>query len=269
MPTGSDGNDAGERCRILVADDDAETRATLVSVLSAAGHEPAEAASPAELFGRLGETRFDLVTLDLVLGGEDGLALARRLRSEDNIPVIIITERSDPLERVRGLESGADDYITKPFHPREVEIRVRTVLERYGLLPHQKADNGQELSFDHTVFNGVRRLVRTTDAREIHLTETEFNLLAMFLENPGRILSRDEIWQKLRGRERDPLDRTLDGHVAHLREKIENDSDRDMLIKSVRGVGYVFVGDVRPAFRMEPGEPEADPAIQEPGRPDD
>lgn len=258
MQTGTDRAGFGGRCRILVADDDAGTRATLVAVLSQAGHEAVEAAASQDLFARLSEDRFDLVTLDLVLAGEDGLAIARRLRAEANIPVVIITDRSEPLDRVAGLENGADDYITKPFHPREVEIRVRSVLERYGLLPHPHLDIGQELSFDHTVFNGVRRLVRTTDSREIHLTETEFNLLALFLENPGRILSRDEIWQKLRGRERDPLDRTLDGHVAHLREKIENDSDRDMLIKSVRGVGYVFVGDVRPAIRMHMDEPDAE-----------
>lgn len=256
MPNETDKNDVKTHCRILIADDDATARATLAAALSQAGHAFVEVESSDELFARLRNERFDLVTIDLLLGGEDGLAIARRLRAEENIPVIIITARSGPMDRVAGLESGADDYISKPFHPREVEIRVRTVLERYGRLPHQQAEEDSELAFDHTLFDGLRRIVRTTDAREIHLTETEFNLLALFLENPGRILSRDEIWQKLRGRERDPLDRTLDGHVAHLREKIENDSDRDMLIKSVRGVGYVFVGDVRPAIRMPPDEPD-------------
>ena len=248
------------KCRILVADDDPALRAMLVEALTPAGHATAEAGSRDDLFQRLREGPFDLVTLDIVLGGEDGLDLARALRAEKNIPVIIITARSEPGDRVAGLESGADDYITKPFHPREVEIRVQTVLERYGRLPHQRMEEETELSFDHTVFNGVRRLVRSNDRHEIHLTETEFNLLALFLENPGRILSRDEIWQKLRGRKRDPLDRTLDGHIAHLRDKIEHGkaTENETLIKSVRGVGYVFVGDVRPAIRMpeDEGDPE-------------
>lgn len=247
--------DENGSCRILVADEDETVRRSLCQALSDAGHLTVSASNRSELMDLIDRQAFDLVTLDIPFGEEDGLALAHSLRMHHNIPVIIITAQADPMDRVAGLEAGADDYIAKPFHAREVEIRVRSVLERYGRLPHPHELAG-ELSFDHTVFNLMRRILRKSDNQEIHLTETEFKLLALFLDNPGRILSRDEIWQKLRGRNRNPLDRTLDGHIAHLREKMEADQSNEGLIRSVRGVGYVFVGDVRPAVRVPPDPDE-------------
>jgi DNA-binding response OmpR family regulator len=241
MPrTGSD------EARILVVDDEPEIRAILCKGLAAEGFVVAEAADKAQLLAQLGGV--DLITLDVGLGAQNGLELAREVRAIRNIPIVMITGRAEPFDRVAGLEHGADDYVTKPFHIREVVIRVRNVLARYADAAPAAAPAGPErLAFDDTVVDLTAHSLRRGDGGRIELTETEFRLLEMFVTHPGRVISRDELNQMLRGRDWSPLDRTLDGHVARLRRKVEADEEEPRLIRSVRGVGYVFASEVRPA----------------------
>jgi DNA-binding response OmpR family regulator len=205
-----------------------------------------EARDKAALLRRLTEP-VDLITLDLGLGGEDGLELARQIRAVRNIPIVMITGRGAPIDRVAGLEHGADDYISKPFHIREVVLRIHNVLRRYELEESvPKPSTAQRYAFDLCVMDSTKREVTKVDGALLDLTESEFLLLEIFLRHPARVLSRDEILQMLRGRDWSPLDRTIDGHVARLRRKIEPPGEAPTLIKSVRGVGYVFTGEVKP-----------------------
>jgi DNA-binding response OmpR family regulator len=233
---------------ILIVDDDAEIRRLLRAAFEGEGmsvHEASHGGACAEI---LAHEPIDLVTLDLNLGGEDGLKIARELRARRNVPIVMITGKGDPIDRVVGLELGADDYIIKPFHMREVVARVRAVLRRYeAAAPH---DAGQEpgkprYDFDGWKFDAARREVRTPSGDTCDLTTAEFNLLAILLERPGRVLSRDDIMDQLKGHDWSPIDRSIDALVARLRKKIEPHCERPMLIKTVRGVGYAFAGNVR------------------------
>jgi two-component system, OmpR family, response regulator len=240
---------------ILVVDDEPELRGILREGLEAEGFAVVEAANKAALFRCLNTHPVKLITLDLGLGQQDGLALALEIRAAHNLPIIMITGRDTPLDRVAGLERGADDYITKPFHIREVSIRVRSVLARYGILvdgliPSRivKNDAAQKYAFDSGVLDVHKRELKKSDGAFVELTETEFRVLELFLKHPGRVLSRDEIMQMLRGHDWAPLDRMIDGHVARLRRKIEASGAELRIIKSVRGVGYVFTGDVQAIY---------------------
>ena len=244
-----------EQTHILVVDDEPEVREVLRQGLEAEGFVVVEAASKAALFRCLNAHPIKLVTLDLGLGRQDGLELALEIRAAHNVPIIMITGRDAPLDRVAGLERGADDYITKPFHIREVSIRVRSVLARYGMLDGDsipsrilKSGTAQKYAFDSGVLDVHKRELKKTDGAFVELTETEFRVLELFLKHPGRVLSRDEITQMLKGHDWAPLDRMIDGHVARLRRKIETASEESRIIKSVRGVGYVFTGDVQPVY---------------------
>jgi two-component system, OmpR family, response regulator len=237
--------------RILVVDDEPAVRSALRRGLEAEGYAVSEAGGKAELLQCLAGTPVDLITLDLLLAGEDGLEIAQEVRSKKNIPIIMITGRSAPVDRVAGLDHGADDYITKPFHFREVLIRVANVLQRYeavNSVAEGAAVSGmaeKHYAFETGVVDLSRRRLVATDGSAIDLTDAEFDLLAIFLRRPTRILSRDEIMMLLRGKSWSPLDRTIDGHIARLRKKIDPLSETPRLIKSVRNVGYVFTGSVR------------------------
>ncbi|MHB2170013.1 response regulator transcription factor [Alsobacter sp. R-9] len=232
---------------ILIVDDEPEVRQILRQGLEAEGYYVVEAGSSSALLAALSATRVDLITLDLNLGQQDGLELAREIRRIRNVPIIMITGRGSPLDRVVGLEHGADDYIVKPFHIREVVIRIRTTLERYAsaLLPDTD-EAARRYAFDGYVLDAGARELRSLIGGLVDLTETELHLVELFVRNPARVLSRDEIWQAVRGRDWSPLDRTLDGHIARLRRKIEAGEEQEpRMIKSVRGVGYVLAAEVR------------------------
>jgi two-component system OmpR family response regulator len=226
---------------ILVVEDDPDVRSLLVSGLTYEGHGVIEAASREAAIKQL-ERRPDLITLDIGLGRDDGLELAHEIRTIINIPVLIVTGRSDPIDRVRGLERGADDYVTKPFHMREIVLRVRALLNRYDGPREELSPAPDTYRFDHSTLDVRRRELRRLDGTAIELTGLEIKLLELFLRHPARVLSRDEINTYLRGRDWSPLDRSLDGHIARLRRKIEPVADEPRLIKSVRGIGYVFCG---------------------------
>jgi len=235
---------------ILVVDDEPAIRALLREGLEPEGFTVGEAAGESVLMGRLETGPVGLITLDLNLGGHDGLALARRIRVAYNVPIIMITSRVTAEDRIIGLENGADDYIAKPFHFREVLLRIRSVLGRYGPLvagPVASAASDEIercYQFDAGVLDVSRRELRAPNGDPIELTDSEFDLLTILLRQPKRILSRDEMMQLLRGRDWAPLERTIDGHIARLRKKIEPPGEAPRLIKSVRGVGYVYTGQV-------------------------
>lgn len=237
---------------ILVVDDEPEVRLALRCGLEAEGYAISEAGSMSALLHRLEEVpSISLITLDLMLGHEDGLLLARQIRAKRNVPIIMITARTAPMDRVTGLEHGADDYIVKPFHIREVLLRIRTVLRRYELegKSDETATDSEAIearyAFEAGVLDMKRRELIAPDGTNIDLTDAEFDILVIFLRHPGRVLSRDDITMQLKGRRWSPMDRTMDGHIARLRKKVEPQIEQPRVIKTVWGVGYVLAGDVR------------------------
>ena len=236
---------------ILVVDDEDAVRTLLRECFELEGYRVSEAKDGSELAACLAETPVDLMTLDLNLGGENGFDVARQVRATNNVPIIMITGKGDTIDRVVGLELGADDYITKPFHVREVLARVRAVLRRYerhGSEPRPTAVHGpagERLAFESWVLDVDRRELHSSGGEARELTTAEFNMLEMFLRRPSRVLSRDSIMNLLKGHDWSPFDRSIDSLIVRLRKKIEPEPDTPRLIKTVRGVGYVLAAEVR------------------------
>jgi DNA-binding response OmpR family regulator len=235
---------------ILVVDDEAPVRALLRDCFELEGYRIIEASDGQGLHARLAEGPVHLVTLDLNLGGENGLELARQVRARCNVPIVMITGKGDTIDRVVGLELGADDYIAKPFHVREVLARARAVLRRYDgavVAPDAgaTAPENECLAFETWSLDTTRRELRSDDGRVQELTTAEYNMLELFVRRPSRVLSRDNIMDLLKGHEWSPLDRSIDALIVRLRRKVEADPESPRLIKTVRGVGYVFAGEVR------------------------
>jgi two-component system OmpR family response regulator len=232
---------------ILVVDDEPNVREVLRFALEAEDCFVREAGNRTELFDIVENEQVDAITLDLSLGEDDGLMLAREIRTKRNVAIIMVTGRDAAGDRIAGLEHGADDYITKPFNIREIKLRIRNVLKRYKPISPDHdgaADKTGRYVFEAGTLDIAKREVTAQNGGAIELTDSEFDLMAVFLRHPQRILSRDELMKLLRGREWSPLDRTLDGYVARLRKKIEGPGNAPKLIKSVRGIGYVFTGEV-------------------------
>ena len=230
---------------ILVVDDEEGVRLLLRECFEMEGFSVTEAENGAELKAALDNETIDLVTLDLNLGGENGFDLVREIRTAQNIPIIMITGKGDTIDRVVGLELGADDYIAKPFQLREVLARVRAVLRRYD--PAQVAtpvaartvNNPDEcIRFEGLELNVAKRSLVANDGSKIELTTGEFE------QRPERVLSRDNIMDLLKGHEWSPMDRSIDALVVRLRRKIEPDPGSPKFIKTVRGVGYVFAAEI-------------------------
>jgi DNA-binding response OmpR family regulator len=234
---------------ILVVDDEAAIRTLLRECFELEGFRVSEARDGREADAAIAAQPVDLVALDLNLNGESGFDVARRIRARCNLPIIMITARADVIDRVLGLELGADDYITKPFHLREVTARARAVLRRYesGAAAGQAAAGTGDVrfAFDRWVLDLARREFKSVSGEVQELTTAEFDMLTMFLRRPGRVLSRDNIMDLLKGQDWSPLDRTIDSLVMRVRKKIELDPATPTLLKTVRGVGYVFAAEVR------------------------
>lgn len=237
------------KVHILIVDDEPEIRALLRRCFEREGFGVVEAGSGAEMRARIKEHQVSLITLDLTIGGDDGLELARELRAECNVPIVMITGKGDTIDRVVGLELGADDYIAKPFQLREVLARVRAVLRRYGAGEAAAAQAPVSAGHERFAFGGMvldvtcRELKGSQGALQ-ELTTAEFNLLEIFVRRPHRVLSRDNIMDLLKGHEWSPVDRSIDALVGRLRKKVEPDAEHPRLIKTVRGVGYAFSTDV-------------------------
>jgi two-component system, OmpR family, response regulator len=227
---------------ILIVDDDPKVRTLLRRCLEGEGFAVSEAKNAAETHACLGRQLVSLITLDLGLGKENGLDLAREIRKERNIPIIMLTGKGDPIDRVVGLELGADDYLAKPFELRELVARVRAVLRRAAAADTEAP--GQRYAFEGWLFDVSRRSLKDRNGKGQELTTGEFNLLEAFVKRPHRVLSRDDIMDLIKGHDWSPLDRSIDNLVARLRKKIEKDPDSPAIIKTVRGVGYSFTADV-------------------------
>lgn len=235
-----------QKTHILVVDDEPQIRALLRARLEKDGFRVTEASDAAGVKQSLAQGGVDLITLDLTLGREDGLALARDIRAERNVPIIMISGKDEEVDRVVGLEVGADDYVTKPFSPREVVARIRAVLRRYEGAPAGASPTlDGRLSFEAGTLDPARREFRDVSGAPVELTTAEFNMLEMFMNRPQRVLSRDEIMTLLKGHDWSPFDRSIDALVVRVRRKIEPDPEQPVYIRTVRGIGYVFAGSVK------------------------
>lgn len=225
---------------ILVVDDDAQIRRMLRRCLEEEGYRVSECADAGSVLPAL-DAGIDLVTLDLNLGHADGLTVARQIRQVSAVPIIMITGKGDMIDRIVGLEIGADDYIAKPFHLREVLARIRSVLRRtVPATATARSTTDEAIRFDGFVLTPSRRTLTAPTGEDIALTTGEFDLLLMFARNAHAVLDRDRIMDLLKGHDWAPNDRSIDNQVARLRKLIEVDTRAPQLIKTVRGAGYCF-----------------------------
>jgi two-component system phosphate regulon response regulator OmpR len=241
---------ANEALHVLIVDDEPRIRTMLHRYLTGEGLKVSDAGDGAAMRAMLERETIDLVLLDLVMPGEDGLSLARHIRQHSDIPVIMLTGKGDLIDRVVGLEAGADDYITKPFELREVLARIRTVIRRTapratGTASAPPAPAGETLVFEGWRLDLVRRELQRQDGGPVSLTAGEFELLRVFASHPNRVLSREQLMDMVKGRDWAAYDRAIDTQVGRLRKKIEGDPGDPTLIKTVRGGGYVFAATVK------------------------
>jgi DNA-binding response OmpR family regulator len=238
------GTDRVLQPHLLIVDDDPEIRALILRYFGGHGFRVSAASDGVAMRMTIAEQAVDVVLLDLGLSGEDGLELTRYLRAHWTGAIVIVTGRGESVDRVVGLELGADDYVAKPFDLRELLARVRSVLRRISpAQPRSTAANAVE--FAGFRFDAQMRSLHRQDGAQIQLTTGEYELLVAFLGAPGRVLSRDQLVSQLHGHEAGPFDRSIDVQVGRLRRKIERDAANPELIKSVRGAGYVFTPHVQ------------------------
>ncbi len=225
---------------IVVADDDPIVRAAVADYLG--GHEfrVTTVADGETMLATIADEVVDLVVLDVKLGREDGMALARRLREETAIPIIMLTGQREEADRVMGLELGADDYMTKPFSPRELLARIRAVLRPSPVIPQDRPAGARAYRFDGWELSLNTRRLTSPSGRLIELTSNEFSLLVVFLGAPSRILSRDQLRDMSRLQSEDLYNRSIDTQVMRLRRKLTAGPQRSRYIKTERGLGYIF-----------------------------
>jgi DNA-binding response OmpR family regulator len=230
-----------ESGHILVVDDQQEICDLVREYLTDEGFRVSTANNGPELREEMARGPVDLVILDLVLRGEDGLQLARELRSGSDIGIIMLTGRGETVDRIIGLEMGADDYLSKPFHLRELLARVRSVLRRGAARASERAGVPRaRVRFAGWTLDVASRELLSSSGEEVRLTTGEFELLAAFVNHPNQVLSRDRLLDLSRHREAGPFDRTIDVQVGRLRRKLEDDPQTPTMIKTVRGGGYIF-----------------------------
>jgi two-component system response regulator CpxR len=222
--------------RVLIVDDDAELCALLREFLTRERFDVEFAHDGDSGLKRVLGERFDLVVLDLMLPGMDGIEVLRRLRAVSRVPVLLLTARGEDEDRIQGLNAGADDYLAKPFNPRELVARIRAVLRRTAPAPASLEVNGVVLD------PGMRDVF--CDGQPVELTTLEFDILEILMRSPGRVVSRDTLMERMYKRKATPFDRSIDMHVSHLRRKLETTRK---LIKTVRGVGYQFARSAKEA----------------------
>ncbi|MCW8889843.1 MAG: response regulator [Sedimenticola sp.] len=226
---------------ILVVDDDLEIRQLLQAYLEQNGYRVTTVGEGKSMNRVLDEQRIDLVVLDLMLPGVDGLELCRNLRVKSKIPIIMLTARGDEMDRILGLEMGADDYLPKPFNPRELLARIKVVLRRAVSLPFdQEEQTPLTIQFAHWQLDSVARHLISLNGDVVPLSGAEYRLLKVFLDHPNRVLNRDQLLDLTQGRESDPFDRSIDVLISRLRRRLEDDPKDPAIIKTVRGEGYVL-----------------------------
>ncbi|HGY5239305.1 TPA: response regulator [Aeromonas salmonicida subsp. pectinolytica] len=230
---------------ILVVDDHSEIRDLLKRFLEQHGLRVSCARDGKEMKRLLEEREFDLLVLDLMMPGEDGLTLCRELRAKSCLPIIMLTAMGEETDRIIGLEMGADDYLAKPFNPRELLARIKAVMRRTNVEPQPASETlTRDLRFDRWLLDINRRELVDEEGVGLSLSTAEFDLLRVFLERPQRVLSRDQLLDLARGREAVAFDRAIDTLVSRLRRKLERDPKNPELIKTIWGGGYLFAADV-------------------------
>lgn len=226
---------------ILVVDDDAEIRNLLGEYLEKNGCKATVVADGKGMWTALARGKVDLIVLDLMLPGEDGLELCRKLRADSDTPVIMLTARGEETDRIVGLEIGADDYLAKPFSARELLARIKSVLRRYRSLPRNlRAEDARAFVFAGWRLDTVARHLLSPEGVVTSLSGAEYRLLRIFLERPNHVLSRDQLMMFMHGREAEPFDRSIDNQVSRLRHRLGDDPADPKIIKTVRGEGYVL-----------------------------
>jgi two-component system, OmpR family, response regulator len=227
--------------RILIVDDDRDISTLLAEYLEKNGYRTSTAADGKAMWKALDDQRIDLIVLDLNLPGDDGLTLCRNLRARSSIPVIMLTARGEPVDRILGLEMGADDYVPKPFEPRELFARIRSVLRRTQAAPaSSQAPESQMLHFAGWTMDTTARHLVNPQGVVVALSGAEFRLLKIFLDHANRVLSRDQLLNMTAGRDADPFDRSIDLQISRLRQKLGEDARSPQIIKTVRNEGYVL-----------------------------
>lgn len=241
LPVGESANRGSpDLLHVLVVDDDEETGTLLGRFLHKHSYRVTTALNGAEMWKALAAEQIDLIILDVMLPGDDGLTLCRKLRETSQVPIIMLTAMGDETDRIVGLEIGADDYLPKPFSPRELLARAKAVLRRTSTTA-PGGPTGKAVKFSGWRLDLVRRELVSPDGAVTELTGGEYDLLVAFVEHPQRVLSRDQLLDLARGRTASSFDRSIDVQVSRLRRKLEGDPQRQTLIKTVRGAGYFFV----------------------------
>lgn len=226
-----------EAWQVLIVEDDQRLAELTREYLESNGLQVAIEGNGARAAARIIAEQPDLVILDLMLPGEDGLSLCRWLRTESDIPILMLTARCEPTDRIIGLELGADDYMAKPFEPRELVARIQTILRR---VRDDRSEQRANIRFDNWRLNSVLRQLISADGLVVPLSNAEFRLLWVFIERPRRVLSREQLLDAARGRSIEAFDRSIDLLVSRLRQKLGDDPKSPQLIKTVRGEGYLF-----------------------------
>ncbi|MFV1981973.1 MAG: response regulator [Thiohalomonadales bacterium] len=240
-------NNETHQDHILVVDDDTEIRQLLKTYLEQHGLRASTANDGKAMWKLLDKSKIDLIVLDLMLPGESGLSLCRKLCAEKQTPIIMLTALGEETDRIVGLEMGADDYLVKPFNPRELLARIHSVLRRTRTMPdslEQSPANGL-LSFANWTLDTVARHLISEDNVIVALSGGEYRLLRVFLDHPNRVLSRDQLLELVSGKQAMAFDRSIDVQVGRLRKRLGDDSREPHLIKTVRSAGYVFTETVR------------------------
>jgi two-component system OmpR family response regulator len=236
--------DQSDKTRLLLVDDERSLREPLAEYLARQGFVVDQAASAAEARTRLRDAPPDLVLLDIMMPGEDGLSLCRHLAESQAIPTILLTARGEATDRIVGLEIGADDYVTKPFEPRELVARIRSVLRRASKGAQPLAEE-EDFLFEGWRLDPLKRRLTDPEGAAVAISSVEFRLLLALLEHPRQVLDRDRLLDLVQGREAHLFDRAVDNQVSRLRRKIEVDSRNPVLIQTVWGGGYLLAADVR------------------------
>jgi len=241
------GSTPGGGTHVLVVDDDHRIRTMLARFLVDHGLRVSQAGNGREMFQVYADARIDVIVLDIMMPGEDGLSLCRRMRADSPVPIILLTAMNAETDRIIGLEIGADDYVVKPFNPRELLARIRAVTRRMlasSSMPQRQGSAAYR--FEGWTLDASRRTLTSPDGALTDLTSGEFDLLLAFLEHPQRVLNRDQLLDLARGRSSQAYDRSIDVQISRLRRKIEANPQEPALIKTIRNEGYFFTADVIP-----------------------
>ena len=234
-----------DEAHLLLVDDERDIREPLAAYLARAGYRVSKAANAEAARALLAAKEFDLVLLDIMMPGEDGLGLTGFIRATTSLPVILLTARAEETDRIVGLEIGADDYVTKPFSPRELLARIKAVLRRSGdSQARVRAPEAESFAFGPWVLKTGERELRDADGVAVALSTGEYNLLLAFVTHPKRVLTRDQLLDLSQGRELAAFERSIDNHISRLRKKIEESASDPKLIKTVWGGGYMLASEV-------------------------